>query len=240
MADYDLRLVELYDGDNPDGPDHDYYRALASQGGAQRILDVGCGTGILTVTLAAPGTTVVGVDPSPRMLAFARQRSGADTVTWVEGDASDVVDGPFDLIVMSGNVAQHITDPHWERTLAQLRALASEGAVLAFESRNPAARAWETWAGAEPTTRDTVFGPLTEWCEADELANGQVLLRFFNRFESENELVVDERVLTFRGAEVLADQLAAADFDVSAIWGDWHRTPFDGNQPLMVFEARHA
>lgn len=239
MTDYAPRTVELYDGENPDGPDHDYYRSLASVHGARRILDLGCGTGILTVTLAAPGRVVVGVDPSPAMTAYARQRSGADDVTWIDGDSRDVVDGPFDLILMTGNVAQHIPDPDWERTLRDLRRLTSPGGVLAFESRNPSARAWESWATEEPTARDTVYGPITEWCEVDELTKGQVALRSFTRFESEDHVVQEDLLLTFRSADLLAEQLAAAGFDVSAMWGDWERTPFAG-QRVMVFEARAA
>lgn len=238
MTDYDPRIVELYDGDNPDGPDHDYYRSLAADRRAQRVLDLGCGTGMLTVTLAAPGRTVVGVDPSPAMLAHARQRAGAEQVTWIDGDSGALPPGPFDLIVMTGNVAQHIADPHWERTLRDLRRVASPGAVLAFESRNPAARAWEGWRQEEPTTRATVFGPLRESCEVEVLDAGQVLLRFVNRFEAMNETAKEELVLTFRTADELGAHLAAAGFEVTSLWGDWQRTPFDGTQALMVVEAR--
>ncbi|GAB2898459.1 class I SAM-dependent methyltransferase [Neomicrococcus lactis] len=237
MTDYDPRIIDLYDEDNPDGPDHDYYRSLASLHRAQRILDLGCGTGILTVSFA-DGRDVVGVDPSPTMISYARQRSGADHVTWVEGYSSDVAEGPFDLIVMTGNVAQHIPDPQWERTLKDLRRLASDGGVLAFESRNPSIRAWEIWAAEEPTTRNTMFGEITEWCVADELDHGQVLLRSFNRFESTKEVVEEDLLLTFRDDDLLMKQLVSASFEVSAIWGDWDRTVFDGSQGVMVFEAR--
>jgi len=239
LTDYDPRIIDLYDESNPDGPDHDYYRSLASLSRARRILDLGCGTGILTVTLAA-GRDVVGIDPSPTMIAYARQRSGANSVTWVEGNSSDVTEGSFDLIVMAGNVAQHIPDPDWERTLKDLRRLASDGGVLAFESRNPSIRAWEIWAAEEPTTRHTNFGEITEWCEADELDDGRVLLRSFNRFESTKEVVEEKLLLTFRDDDLLMKQLASAGFEVSAMWGDWDRTVFDGSQGVMIFEARAA
>ncbi|MGK4218008.1 class I SAM-dependent methyltransferase [Kocuria marina] len=239
MTDYDPRIVDLYDGDNPDGPDHDYFRSLAEGTDIRSVLDVGCGTGILTVTLAAPERTVVGVDPSHAMINYARNRPGAERVTWIEGDTRSVPGSGFDLIVMTGNVAQHIPDPAWERTLGDLRELARKGATLAFESRNPAARAWDGWHRPEPTVRDTQHGPLREWCEVAELERNRVLLRFHNHFESSDELVVEESELAFRDRDLLTDQLRRAGFGVSAVRGDWHRTPFDGSQPIMVFEA-HA
>jgi len=44
------------------------------QRGPQRIVDVACGTGIVTVRLAGPGRTVLGVDRAPGMAAMAAQR----------------------------------------------------------------------------------------------------------------------------------------------------------------------
>lgn len=156
MNDYDRRRVALYDEDNPDGPDHDFYRVLADEVSAYSIVDLGCGTGILTVTFARQGRTVVGVDPSASMLAYARRRIGTAGVNWIVGDSRSIPAGLFDYAVMTGNVAQHMSDPDWNRTLSDLRKSLRKGGTLSFESRNPAVRAWESWASDERTTRETV------------------------------------------------------------------------------------
>lgn len=240
MPDYDPRLVELYDIDNPDGPDHDYVRTLADEIGARSIVDVGCGTGLLAVSLVRPGRRVVGVDPSTTMLTYAASRCGGGAVTWVLGDSRTIPGGPFDLAVMSGNVAQHIPDPGWERTLSDIRAALRDGGALVFESRNPRARAWTSWAAAEPTTRSTDHGPLREWMEVDELQPGRVLLTAYNEFVHTGELVIEELTLEFRGREEIERQLAGAGFGVTHVWGDWSRTPFTDDSPLTVFEARRS
>ncbi|GLI27274.1 methyltransferase type 11 [Agromyces rhizosphaerae] len=238
MADYDPRLVELYDEDNPDGPDHDFYRALADSVGARSVLDIGCGTGMLTVTLARPGRSVVGVDPSAHMLEFARARSGASDVAWVLGDSRAAPAGPHDYVVMTGNVAQHIGDAEWVRTLADIRSRMRPGGVLAFESRNPAVRAWEEWASAPTSTRETRHGPLTEWMDVAEHSPGVVELVAHNRFERSGETVVERLVLHFRDRAELERQLDAAGFDVEAVHGDWSGEALAEGSRVMVFVAR--
>ena len=44
----------------------------------RRILDVGCGDGILAVELASRGATVTGIDASPDMIAAARGRASRE------------------------------------------------------------------------------------------------------------------------------------------------------------------
>ncbi|GAA5123140.1 class I SAM-dependent methyltransferase [Pseudonocardia adelaidensis] len=80
---------------------------------AARIVDLGCGTGSLSVLLAELGHTVQGVDLSPRMLerAAAKARRHGVHVDLIEGDASDPqVDGPFD-VALSRHVLWALPDP---------------------------------------------------------------------------------------------------------------------------------
>ncbi len=55
-----------------------------------RVLDVGCGTGVVALMAAArvgPAGSVHGVDINPGMLEVARRLPGADRVEWRQGDA---------------------------------------------------------------------------------------------------------------------------------------------------------
>jgi SAM-dependent methyltransferase len=238
MTDYDPRVVDLYDLDNPDGPDHDFYRALADRCAAETILDLGCGTGMLTVSLARAGRRVVGIDPSPTMLAFARRREGAERVEWIEGDSTASPRNSFDLALMTGNVAQHVPDADWHRTLRDLRAGLRPGGILSFETRNPAAREWESWQAAPPTRRQTVHGPLVEWMEVEIIDDRQVRFDACTRFEETGETVIETQSLVFRGRAEVEGDLVAAGFEVESVAGDWAGTPFDGRTRLMIFVAR--
>src|SRR3979411_175160 len=69
---------------------------LAPQPG-ENVLDIGCGGGETALDLAravAPGGTVVGIDPSAAVLAFAqRAAKGCERVRFVQADAQVF---PFD------------------------------------------------------------------------------------------------------------------------------------------------
>jgi ubiquinone/menaquinone biosynthesis C-methylase UbiE len=77
----------------------DYLYRRAQLEDAERVLDVGCGTGAITAELARRTRgQVIGIDIDPAMLAFARQYdSGA---RYQEGDALDLPypDRHFDIV----------------------------------------------------------------------------------------------------------------------------------------------
>ena len=236
----DPRLVELYDLDNPRGADTDFYVRLAADLDARRILDLGCGTGLLTRELAGDGREVVGVDPAPAMLAAARRQSGADRVRWVEGDASALGTPAADLVVMTGNVAQvFLDDAEWAATLRAIHAALRPGGHLAFESRNPDDRAWERWNRDATYERiDSPHGPMDCWLELVSVGDGRVRFEGHNVFTASGEVVVAGSELRFRGRAELTDSLTDAGFTVEHVYGDWERGPVTSASRVMVFIAR--
>jgi SAM-dependent methyltransferase len=117
----------------------------------QRLLDVGCGPGTITLGLArqvAPGQ-VTGIDVAPEVLCGVdalRRRQGVDNVTFEPGDACalDYDEDSFDVIHLH-QVLQHLTDP--VRALTGLRRVLAPGGVLAARDSDYAGF---FWAPADP------------------------------------------------------------------------------------------
>ena len=71
-------------------------RRILSLDGQGRLLDVGCGPGVVTLPLAHCFTEVVGLDPDPGMLAEGARRAadaGIENITWVRARAEDLPTG---------------------------------------------------------------------------------------------------------------------------------------------------
>jgi trans-aconitate 2-methyltransferase len=104
--------------------------------GVRSLLDVGCGDGRITQSLAAqiPGARCVGIDPSPGMIAVAPT---SDRVVFEAGAAETMTyDDEFDLVV-SFNALHWVLDQH--RALVAIAAAMHDGgrAVLVFVCDGP-------------------------------------------------------------------------------------------------------
>lgn len=155
----DPRLVAIYESVNAYEPDAQpgFYAGLAAELEARTIVDLGCGTGLITRQLARQGYRVIGVDPSAAMVEHGRHAPDGDRVEWIVGGADEVGTPGADLAIMTGHVAQFfLTDDDWFAALAALHRALRPGGWLAFESRDPDAREWETWA---ERTGDEVEAP---------------------------------------------------------------------------------
>jgi SAM-dependent methyltransferase len=105
--DPDRLAAELYDYTVQDWPGEiAFYRGLART--ASRLLEVGCGTGRVTLQLARRGLDVVGLDASPHMLEIAKRKGdGLPGLGWLQADMRSFELGQqFDLVIVPGHSFQ--------------------------------------------------------------------------------------------------------------------------------------
>jgi len=212
----DTRLAQLYDAFDGERDDLDPYLALVVELGADSILDIGCGTGSFAVRAAAQGHRVTGVDPAAASLAVARDKPGADAVTWWCGPVGTLATDTVDLAVMTGNAAQvFLTDKSWGDVLTATRVRLRPGGHLVFESRRIQDRAWERWASADDETVRTIpgVGPVRHLLTVTAVTLPLVSFRHTYRFPG-GETVISDSTLRFRTDAEIRRDLEAAGFSV--------------------------
>jgi magnesium-protoporphyrin O-methyltransferase len=104
-----------------------------------RVLDAGCGPGVMTAELAARGATVVAADISPQLIAIARARMPAalrGQVTFHAGDMTDARLGSFDHVVAMDSLIYYAA-PDIARIVTGLRARTAGKIVFTVAPRTP-------------------------------------------------------------------------------------------------------
>jgi 2-polyprenyl-3-methyl-5-hydroxy-6-metoxy-1,4-benzoquinol methylase len=217
---FDPRVAARYDRVTRALPvvtdDVPFYVDLARQAAArgQSVIELGCGTGRVTIPMAQAGAKVTGLDNAAPMLEIARRKAheaGVD-VTWLETDmASFTLEGRFGLVAIPfRSFCLLLTEEAQRSCLACAREHLVPGGVLAlnFFNPDPALVAAVQDGGAE-----RVYGPLVSRTERD------LRLRYVFRDEM-------ERLLTTSG------------FEVEELYGWFDGRPFDDDSDEMVWVAR--
>jgi SAM-dependent methyltransferase len=103
-----------------------------------RVLDVGCGTGVVALTAARIGARVTGSDLTPKLIERARENSqimGLD-VAWDVGDVEELPykDGEFDVVVSQFG---HMFAPRPEIAVREMLRVLKPGGTIAFSTWPP-------------------------------------------------------------------------------------------------------
>jgi SAM-dependent methyltransferase len=124
-------FADIYDRFRPSPPDavFDVLTFLAGVEQPELVVDFGCGTGLASRAWAARANAVVGVEPNPRMIQQARERTGEPRVRYVEAYAAEtgLPDGEADLVTCFQ--AFHWMEP--QPALAEAARILREGGVFA-------------------------------------------------------------------------------------------------------------
>ena len=214
------RLVAIYDALDADRSDLEVYVDIAHELGADRVLDVGCGTGTFALLLADRGLEVIGLDPAGGSLNVARAKPGAARVRWIHGDATSLPPMQVDLATMTGNVAQAIVDElDWNATLSGVYAALRPGGRLVFETRDPAYRAWREWnrSASYSSTDIPGVGRVESWDEVTDISWPLVRFRGTCVFASDGCVLTSDSTLRFRERDEVEASLVAHGYAVDEV-----------------------
>jgi len=132
----------------------------------ERVLDVGCGPGIVTAALRRTGFEAVGVDLTPAMLREARSAG----VTCVRGDVTSL---PFRSeavdVALSRNTFHHLADPR--RVLQEMARIVRHGGRVVIEDMEaPADASQRDYHETVETLRDPAHAQTLTRAEFRDLA----------------------------------------------------------------------
>jgi SAM-dependent methyltransferase len=214
----DPQLAEIYDALHTDRRDLDPYLAVVDELGATSVLDLGCGTGTFACELARRGRHVVGVDPAAASIDVARRKAGADGVRWIVGDSAALgeLELEVDMVTMTGNVGEHLSDAEWLSTLTACRAVLRPGGHLVFGARDPVGEPWLKWNAESTFERSGVpgVGAVRHWLEITDAGLRHFSFRWTFVFERDGASFDWNATFRVRTRDELVSALHAAEFDV--------------------------
>jgi SAM-dependent methyltransferase len=153
--------------------------------GTGRLLDAGCGPGVLTIRLAPLVERATGLDPDAGMLAEGRRAAaeeGVRNIRWVQGLAEDlpgVAPGPYRLVTFGSSF--HWTD---EQQVAEtVYDLLEPGGTLALIVHTVAGRPRPADPGVPPIPHDEIRALVEKYLGSTHRAGQGTAAERTHRFE---------------------------------------------------------
>lgn len=216
----------VYDQINGWGKDDEFFLGLLNKINAEKIADLGCGTGRLTTHFAKAGYHITAIDPNEEAIEYAKSKEYPDVVTWIVGDSTNLQTTAFDAVIMTANVAQvFLTEDSWKNVISDAYRALKSGGHFIFDTRNPLAKVWEQWAKDETpdVATDQLSGEQLEiWTEYEGFV--QDVFTFYETVKNArtDEVVIHEKMqLRFRTQEEIYESLHQVGFSQIQTYGDW-------------------
>jgi ubiquinone/menaquinone biosynthesis C-methylase UbiE len=226
-----------------------FWRRVAS-GAHGRVLELGCGTGRVSLPLARAGIDLVGIDRSAPMLERARQRltksptrQFARFLRLVRGDIRTLPfdTGSFAMVLAPYGILQSLTRPRdLTAALASVARVVVPGGTFGIDlvPDVPKWREYENRVGLRGTHGDTRL-TLIESVRQDPARR---LTTFAQKYVERRGSETREHHfdLTFRTLSVpqMTQQLERAGFGVDAVLGDYRGRAWDERADVWIIMAR--
>jgi len=139
------------------------------------LLDLGCGTGDITIPMSNRANRIDAVDPSPAMLAVAQSRPGSrhSALHWICGSA-DGFDYPRDYSLVVAGESLHWMQ--WNRVLPRIAAALRPGGCLAIAIKRELTELPWTSALPELLSRYSTNRDFQTYDLADEIVRRDLFL----------------------------------------------------------------
>jgi len=178
----------LYDVDNRDNllDDIPFYLDYAKQQQGE-ILELGCGTGRVSLILADAGFHVTGLDLSEQMLGVFREKLAskpevADKFVLVHGNMADFsLDRKFAMIIAPFRAFQALTDDRdIERSLTCIHDHLTDDGIFIVNVFNPRPVMDQSWC----------YGETVQWERMDEATGNYVVKKHWgDKIDTENQVI---------------------------------------------------
>jgi len=237
----ELSVADLYDEadlyDRIMTPPHfaeevEYYAMVAKAFG-NSVLEIGCGTGRLSLPLARRGLRVTGVDVSAHMLAKARAKvTEGQQVRFLQGDARSLDTGSqYDAIIIPFNTLAHFhTRDDLVQLFARVRSQLTDTGAVAIDIANPRPEFMQ--GQPQPCHRFRITlgsgaeADVAEAFEYDEATQVQHRVLHVSGLGAEKRLTLDTRLFF---PQELNTMLHFSGLNVIAKFGTFLATPFMSN-----------
>ncbi len=198
------------------------------------VLDVACGTGVLSEKLARSRVRVIGIDLSPKMLELARHRCRG-VAQWARFRRADLtsfeVAEPCTVATATGEVFNHFTSTSaLVRAFRSIRKNLEPGGVLVFEAPNLFCYE-EYWCGRDYLMEgeDGDLAMICEWDPAREIGTAR-LVGYALDGRGKYEKFETELVEHYYSDDEFSGALAKAGFEAIerepwSPWPDQHLEP---------------
>lgn len=238
-----------------------FYRDALHEHG-DPVLELGCGTGRITLALAEAGHRVTGLDISGRMLERCEQKRAAlpretrERVHLVEGDMTKFDLGEkFRVVIIPFRPMQHLLET--EQQIACLESvrkhLWSGGRRSSDKRGRLILDVFQTDAERMHDEQYQKEGPVTEYSMPDgrqvritervaayhraEQRNDVEMIFYVKHAHGQEERLVFAWTLRYFFRYEVEHLLARCGFRVRAVYGDFDRSPLADTSPEMIFVA---
>jgi ubiquinone/menaquinone biosynthesis C-methylase UbiE len=225
-----------------------FWRRVASDARGQ-VLELGCGTGRVTIPLAKSGVDIIGVDRSQPMLDLARTRISrtlrtSRTISFVRADIRQLPfrDRSFSMVLAPYGVLQSLTrERDLTQTLESVARLLPRGATFGIDlvPDVPNWREYDNKVQLRGRTRQGAHLTLVESVQQDRRRGlttfEQEYIERRGRNETRHRFSLSFRTLS---VEQMSNRLERAGFRVETVLGDYRGQPWDERSDVWIILAK--